>query len=243
MTKVRDLIGDALIEIGVYSPSDTVPAEDFAFGLRTLNRMIKVWNTENLTIYTVNRNVFNLTASQQTYTLGTGGNFNISRPVRVQSASVLINTASTPLELPINIVTDEEWQAVSIKGTTSTFPTKAWITGDLPLNNVWLWPVPTDATVQLVLYCWGQTVDYTDVNVTVIFPNGYEEAIVSTLALMLSSSYGVQPSQTLIQRSMLAKNNLQSLNVEPVFASIDPSLVNNRGRSLAVQTQGLQIDP
>ena len=88
MTVVRDLLQDALIEIGVLAPSDAMQPEDAAYALRLFNRLLAKWNSENLMVYTVNRQVFNLVAGQQVYTLGTGGDFNVPRPVRIQMASV-----------------------------------------------------------------------------------------------------------------------------------------------------------
>lgn len=243
MSKVRELIQDALIEIGVFTPSDAIPAEDVQFALRTLNRMISVWNTQDLMVYSLNRETFSLVAGKQTYTLGTGGDFNIPRPVKVPSASVLINNATpTPLEIPIDILTDEEWQSVSLKQTPSTFPVKMWMTGDVPLNSLWFWPLPQDSTVQVVLYCWGQVQPYSTINADAIFPNGYDEAIVSNLAVMLANSYGVQPLDLLIRRALISKSSVESMNVEPIFAAVDSGLTGNRGRTLAIETQGLLVD-
>lgn len=243
MSKVRDLIQDALIEIGVFAPSDPIPAEDIQFALRTLNRMISVWNTQDLMVYSLNRETFNLVAGKQTYTLGTGGDFNIPRPVKIPNASVLINNATpTPLEIPIDILTDQEWQNISLKQTPSTFPVKMWMTGDVPLNYLWFWPLPQDSTVKIVLYCWGQVQPYTALNTDVIFPNGCDEAIVTNLALMLSSSYGVAALDSLRGRAVIAKGSIESMNMEPVFAAVDAGLVGNRGRTLAIETQGLLVD-
>lgn len=243
MATAGDLIKDALVEIGAYAVSDAIPSDDVQFGLRTLNRMVSLWNTDDLMVYTVNRQTFNLTAGKQTYTLGTGGDFNIPRPVRIPQASVLINTATpTPLEIPIDILTDAEWQAVSLKQTPSTFPVKVWITGDVPLNRLWFWPLPQDSTVQVVLYCWGQVQPYTALTTSVVFPNGYEEAIVTNLALMLANSYGIQPMQMLTQRALLSKSLIGSQNIEPTFLSIDAGLTGSRGRTLAIETQGLLVD-
>lgn len=243
MSKVLQLLQDALIEIGVYAPADTIPAVDIQFALRTFNRMMSLWNTEELTVYSVNRTAFNLVAGQQTYTLGTGGDFNIPRPVRVDSASVLITANQPyPLEIPIEILNDQQWQNLSLKQTPSVFPVYCWITGDMPLNNVWFWPVPQDSTVQFVMYAWGQVQPFTSLTTEVSLPNGYDEAIVSNLALMLSPSYGVTPSNILVQRALSSKSSLQSQNIEPMYAGIDRGLGRGNGFTLAVQTQGLLVD-
>ena len=92
MTKVREIIQDALIEIGAQAPADAMPAEDAAYGLRALNRMIQKWNTEELMVYTINRQEFPIVENKQKYTIGIGGDIDIPRPVKIQMASVMIQT-------------------------------------------------------------------------------------------------------------------------------------------------------
>ncbi len=60
-------------------------------GLRRLNNMIRLWETESLTIPYVDREVFPLVANQNTYTIGPGGQFETSRPMGLEGASLLLN--------------------------------------------------------------------------------------------------------------------------------------------------------
>lgn len=240
MTTVREIIQDALIEIGALSASDALSAEDAAYGLRALNRMIGLWNTDELMVYTVNRTAFSLIAGQQSYTLGTGGDFNMSRPVHIQAVSVLLNSGT--LEVPIDIINDQEWQETSVKSTPSTFPTKVWITGNMPLNSLYFWPVPQSASVQVVLYTWGRTDAFTDLSDSVVFPQGYEEALVTNLAVALASSYGVSVNPTLQVRCAESKSRVQSINIDPVWASFDGALSHGAGASKAISSFGYQID-
>lgn len=234
MTTVREVCQDALIELGVLAPVDAMTAEDGAYALRALNRMVGKWNTEELMVYTVNRNAYSLVAGQQSYTIGTGGDFNTYRPVRIQMASVLL---SSGVEIPVRIVNDEEWQQTVMKSTASTFPTMIWIAGNVPLNTIWCWPVPQDSTVDLVLYTWGKTEAFASLNDTVTFPNGYEEALVSNLAVTLANSYGVQPGPSLQARAADAKSKIESLNVEPMYMTTGWG-----GGSPAIQSFGMVVD-
>lgn len=238
MATVREICQDALIEIGANGPADAMTAEDGAYALRVLNRMVQKWSTEELSVYTVNRDLYPLVAGTASYTLGTGGVWNAPRPARIQMAAVLVNTAR-PIEIPVQILTDEEWRDVSVKTTPSTFPTKIWITGNVPLNTVFCWPVPQDSTVQMVIYSWGRVNEFTSLNDTVVLPLGYEEALVTNLGMALSNSYGVQVGPALQQRAFSAKAALESLNVDPLYASFDGF---GGGRSVAIATGGLQVD-
>jgi len=242
MTTVRELCNDALIELGVLDPSEAMEATAASFALRTLNRMLQVWNTQALMIYTVNRTEFPMVANQQSYTLGTGGNFNISRPARIDMVSILVNTGGRPIEIPTEVLTDDDWRDVTMKTTPSNWPTKVWMTGNVPLNDLWFWPIPQDGTIKCVLYSWGKTDNFASLNDLVVFPNGYEEAIVTNLAMFLSSSYGAQASPALGLRAAMSKDAIQSLNVEPLWATSDEGLLSNRGNSLAIRSNGYQVD-
>ena len=234
MTKVREIINDALIEIGVVDPTEAMDANQAAYGLRVLNRMVQKWNTEELMVFTVNRNEYALTANKQVYTIGTGGDINISRPVRIQMASALL---SSGVEKSIELLNDQEWRDLNLKSTPSTFPTKMWITGNVPLNSAYLWPIPQDATAKLVLYTWGKTDNFAGLNDDVVFPNGYEEALVTSLAVALSNSYGASPSPTLMTRAADAKSKIQSLNVDPLYMDCGYG-----GGSLAIRSFGMVVD-
>jgi len=50
MTTVRSIVEDALIEAGVFSPFETPTQKEIDFGIRTLNRLIDLYNTQKLTI-------------------------------------------------------------------------------------------------------------------------------------------------------------------------------------------------
>jgi len=241
MTTVLDIITDAMGELGLVDPDSPIEAGQANYGLRVLNRMLSMWSTEDLMVYTVNRQTFDLVAGQQVYTIGTGGNFNIPRPVKIERASALI-AGTLPLEIPIKIIDDQEWQGISLKQTGSTFPTKLWITNDVPLNNLWFWPLPKDSTVKVILYVWGLMGAYTTLQDQIILPLGYEEALVTNLAIFLSNAYGTGPLPVLQARAMGSKNAIMSQNLEPMYASCDSALVGRGAVPLAIRVQGLLVD-
>lgn len=234
MTKVREIIQDALIEIGVQDPSEAMDATKAAFGLRALNRLVQKWNVDELMVYTVNRNEWPLTAGKQVYTIGTGGDFNAPRPTRISMASVLLSSGQ---EIEIDILNDEEWRGIVLKTTQSTFPTKIWPTGNMPLNSLYLWPVPTDSTTKLVLYTWGKTENFASLDDDVVFPNGYEEALITNLALALVGPYGTPVPPTLPARASDATSKIKGLNLDPVYMDCG----FGRG-SRAIQSFGMVVD-
>lgn len=241
MTTVREIVTDALIQLGVCDPSESATADQAASALRELNRMIQAWNTEDLMIYTVDRQVFTLTVNKQFYTIGIGGDFVTTYPVRpgqIDLASVLVSSGT--VEIPIEILNDEQWRDTTVKQVNSGYPLAMWSNGNYPLNTLAFWPVPQQVN-SVVLYIWGQTSSFSDINASVTMPQGYEDALVSNLAIRLSPAYGVQPNPVLLQMAAQAKSRIKRMNWEPTYRSTDPALLGSHN-SIGQRSRGYVID-
>lgn len=241
MTTVRELLTDAFIQVGVQDPSEAMDADKAAFALRELNRMIQAWQTEDLMVYTVDRSVFTLTPGKQAYTIGVGGEFVTTSPIRpgqIDMVSVLVTTGSN--EIPLEILNDEQWRDIVVKPTSGSYPLQMWSNGNYPLNSLYFWPIPNDA-YQVVLYLWGQTNSFPDVNATVSLPQGYEDAIVPNLAVRLSPGYGMQPSPVLIQLAQSSKSLIKKMNWEPLYRRVDSALAGF-GSNVGQLSRGYVVD-
>ena len=87
----QTLLTTCFQDIGAYAAGETLTASDAQDGLRRLNNLISGWRTQYGTVTAIERWVFPLTANQQTYTIGNGGDFNVPRPVMVTGAGLLLN--------------------------------------------------------------------------------------------------------------------------------------------------------
>jgi hypothetical protein len=217
--------------IGVVASGETAPAADVADALVVLNQMLEAWGAESLSIFTLNISTFNLVGGQQAYTIGTGGNFNTARPARIGQASIISNSnPSQPLELPISLATDEEWQAIPVKLTTSTLPRIMYDDGSFPLRNLSFWPVPTDGSVQVRLYMWSALSQFTDLVTDFSFPPGYMEAIKYNLAVRLAAEWRADLSPLTIQLATDSKARIKSLNIAPIYLRCDDAVVSTGKR-------------
>lgn len=232
----NELISRALKTVGVLASGETADSDNVADALVVLNNMVDSWATSRLTIYTVVRNVLDLSASTQEYTIGTGGTFNIVRPVTIQRASIILDktaSATQKIELPIEgPITIPQWQGVAIKGTTSTYPTKffydeSWAAG---LAKISVWPIPNNSNVQLVLYVPTALTQFADLTTSYTFPPGYEEALRYQLALRLAPEFGTVLSPDLRELASDAFAAIKRVNITDETLGIDPSLTANGGR-------------
>ena len=243
MTLVRDLLTDALLEIGMIDPSEAIDPGAANGALRELNRMLSTWANDDLMIYTVDRRTFAMVANQQDYTIGVGGTFNTPyavRPGQINLVSVILNG----VELPVEILNDEQWRNIALKApyqtVPSTIPNYIWADGNYPLNGLHFYPVPTTA-VPLIMSVWGQIVAFTSINQTVTLPQGYEDAIVKGLALRLAPRYGVQVNQATASLAQAAKMHIKSQNWEPTYRTVDSALAGV-GSNIGRLSRGYVVD-
>jgi hypothetical protein len=243
-THVRDLLTDALLELGVFDPSEAIDAGAANSALRELNRMVSSWANDDLMIYTVDRRTFAMVANQQDYTIGVGGTFNTPYPVRpgqINLVSVILNG----VELPVEILNDEQWRDIALKApyqtVPSTIPNYVWADGNFPLNGLHFYPVPT-GPIPLIMSVWGQIVAFTSPNDVVTLPQGYEDAIVKNLAVRLGPRYGVQSNPATVALAQAAKMHIKSQNWEPTYRSVDSALAGV-GSSIGRKSRGYVVDP
>lgn len=243
MTTVRELIQDAVYLLGVVDPTESLNASFAAQGLRRLNAMLQTWSAESLMVYTQNREVFPLVVGQQDYTLGPGGNFNTTRPIWFDQASIIPTASAPTLEIPLKIDSDEDWQDVSIKSINSTFPLEVHPLGNFPLNTLQFWPIPT-AACSVVLYLPQQLGAFTSVDDTVLLPPGYEEAIIYNLAARMAPMFGTATPPDVARVAISSKDTLKSQNMVPSILAVDSALCGNMtGPSLsAIKSKGYVVD-
>jgi len=222
ISTTKDLIKSALKLIGALDPHEEPTAEEASDGLDVLNEMIATWNIERLTIYTITRSQQNIVAGKQTYTIGTGGIFNIARPDRIEHASIITSNGS--LELMINIKTVTQWQEIPTKGTTSTLPNRLYYEPTFPLGIINLWPVPQES-IPIILHLWQRHTRFVDLTTSLSFPDGYIRALRYNLAIELEPEYGMEASQRVQDLALESKGRIKSINIGPLDAQIDEALI------------------
>lgn len=224
MPKAQDIIIDALTELNVVSPGESIDAALINKGLSQLNRMVDSWATERLMIYTNVFQTFTLTAGHQPHSIGPAGNapapdwvFGVagdSRPVRVNAANLVINNVTPSYNVPLNLRDSAWWAAQRIQGLSTQWPTDLYYDAAWPNGNCYLWPVPTTA--------WGIQLELpttlTQFNLTTNFtmPPGYWDATVWNLAVRLwpSMSEGEQLDPVVAEMAQMSKAKIKALNAK-----------------------------
>lgn len=213
---VRDLIKGSMRLAGIIAAGETPSATEEADALSAFNDMLDSWSNKGLLAYVLAQESFTLIANQASHTMGVGGDFNTVWPSRITALGVMDNIT----EIPIELITLEEWQQIRIKTTTSTFPTKAYVEPDYPLKKIFTWPIQ-NTTRTIKVYSRKRLITYTSLSTAVDVPPGYLRAFRYNLAIELSSEYGKVPSPLVVDAAQESMNDIIRQNTTPVVAESD----------------------
>lgn len=208
MTTANTITRDALIEIGAIGTTETPAPDDAALALRHLNRVINALAVRGLYAYHIYEQVITLTSAMQTRTIGSGGQVNTTRPVRVETGSfVRVGTQDTPLR----IATRDQWSAITTKTLPGAYPEWVYYEAASPLGVLHFWPqgecdVHLMLQTQLTAFA-GLSTDYT-------LPPGYEEAYMLTLAERLCRPFSRPLTTDLMQSAANARRVLRTANFQ-----------------------------
>jgi hypothetical protein len=219
---VAQLITGAFRLLGQLRTGQGASTDALADGLTTLNDMIEAWNNERLMVHAIQRSVFSLTGAAS-YTIGTGGNFNVTRPVRIDNAGCVLAGGD---ELELELLTPQRWAEQTLKSLTSTLPQKLYHETTFPLGRIYLWPVPTEAN-QLALYMWQALAGFAATGDTVSFPPGYAKALRYNLAVELAPQFMLKGKLTPMVAEIAneSKAALKRINAVVVEMACDEALV------------------
>lgn len=224
---VADLIRIAFRTLGVLAAEETPSAAEQSDALATLNDMLDSWAGERLVLFATLRSSYALTPSLNPHTIGTGGTFNVTRPVRIDRASIVpIGAAGT--ERPLALLSDAEWQNTQTKTSVGP-PFSLWVEDAYPLMKLWFNQVPNAADT-LVLYTWQQLGRFAATSDTVDLPPGYARAIRYNLAKEMAPEYGLSLSAEAADIANESKSTLKRLNAQPSYLRSDAALLSGGGR-------------
>lgn len=229
-TTANGLITRALQLVGVVAAGEVPTADDFADGLITLNDMVAALATERLTIYTQARVTKLLTALTQTYTIGTGAVISTPRPLWIANAGIVPATTPTE-ELPIDVLSDDQWAVSALKTMQSTFPTAVYYDYGYSASGygtITVWPVPTTAPT-LVLYLPTAIATFATGTTVYSFPPGYERMLRYNLAVDLAPEYGKPLDPVIAAIAVQSKANVKRANNRMQDLRVDNALVRAGG--------------
>lgn len=220
---VSDLLNSSLRLLGVLASGEVPTASEQTDALNALTLMLDSMSNESLLIFSKVREVFPLVAGQQSYTFGTGGQWNSARPQKIENAAVQAYGTSPVAELPMKIITKDEYAAIVVKTVQSSVPLYLYNDDANPLSNVSIWPV-SNVGINIVLYSWKSLASYATINTVITLPAGYLRMLKYNLAVEIAAEYGVQAPDDVIALALQTKKFIKQMNSKPLYLTTDAAL-------------------
>lgn len=197
--KFSDLATKALRTVGAIGQGVGLDDHLLTVAFEAANDMIDAWAAQRITVFQSLRRTMALIANRgapsNPYTIGTGGDFNIVRPLWIDDAKILSTGTSPNLELPLHLYTPDEYADLGLKTLGSSLATGLYYDGKFDtsgasqgLGQLFLYPVPNGGmALSLVLYIPTPMTEFADKAATeYYFPPGYREALRYQLAKRLA---------------------------------------------------------
>jgi hypothetical protein len=228
MTTAGELINGALRLIGMLAEAETPSAATSQDALAAMNQMIDSWNTERLSVFSTQDQVFSWAPGLISRTLGPTGNFVGNRPVQLDDSTYFKDPANG-ISFGIKILNQQQYDGIAVKTVTSTYPQVIWINMDYPNIDMYVYPVPTK-TLEWHFISVSELDQPATLFTDLSFPPGYLRAFRYNLACEIAAEFGVEPSPQVSRIAMTSKRNLKRINNPDDLMALPYSIVGTRQR-------------
>jgi hypothetical protein len=228
MATAGDQIVRALRLLGVIAEGETPSAATSQDALIALNQMIDSWNTERLSVYSTQDQVFTWPTNEIRRTLGPSGDFVGNRPVLLDDATYY-RDAGTNVSYGIKFINQDQYNGIAVKTVTSTYPQVIFVNMTFPNIEMFIYPRPT-RDLEWHFISVQELNQPALLSTNLAFPPGYLRAFVYNLACELAPEFGVEPTPQVQRIAMTSKRNLKRINNPNDVMSMPYGIVANRQR-------------
>jgi hypothetical protein len=222
-----DQINRALRLLGILAEAETPSAAMSQDALMAMQQMIESWNTERLSVFSTQDQVFTWPASLISRTLGPTGDFVGNRPILVDDATYF--KAPSGVSYGIKMINQQQYNGIAVKTVTSTFPQVMWVNMTFPNIEMYVYPRPTQNLEWHIVSVEELTSPVT-LATALHFPPGYLRAFTYNLAMEFAPEFGVEPSPQVQRIAMTSKRDLKRINNPDDVMALPYALVANRQR-------------
>jgi hypothetical protein len=204
----NDLITRSMRALQALGGGEVPSASEANDGLTALNAMLDSWSNENLTAYAVLENSFVLSPGTNSYTIGSGGVINVTRPLSITQAYVQDSSGNNFI---MQILPRDKWNEIGDRSTniTSQLPDTMFYDPQFPLGVINIFPTPLLGYTVFFDSLLQQTT-FASLTTNLAMPPGYERA----------------GSKNVGQLAMESLGNIKRTNIRENIADYDPSIVS-----------------
>jgi hypothetical protein len=217
----------ALRLLGVLAEGETPSAATSQDALMALNQMIDSWNTERLSTFVTQDQVYSWPAGEISRTLGPTGDFVGNRPILMDDATYY--KAPNGVSYGIKFINQQQYDGIAVKNVTSTYPQVCWVNMGFPDITLTVYPKPTQV-LEWHMISVEELNNPATLSTVMYYPPGYLRAFTYNLAMEFAPEFGVEPSPQVQRIAMTSKRDLKRINNPDDVMALPYALVANRQR-------------
>ena len=214
MTTARTIIEDALRKIHVLGKGLSLDNDEADDALGVLNQMLASLSSQGGYVYAETKETFNLSTAAS-YTIGSGGDFNTTRPVKI--ISMYTTTGTT--DYPVIQIGSVDYANITQKDTSTTYPDYFYYDAAFPTATIYFYPKPVGGTV--TINSLKHLTSFSTLDTAYSMPPEYEAMLVYNLAEWIAPEYEKEAAPTVKRIAKQTKNNvLIQNNQREVYTSM-----------------------
>lgn len=220
MPVVSTMILRSLRLIGEKTRGATLNSAEQTECLAELNGMLDSWSNERLMIHTLSQTSFALTEGQGTYTIGPGGQFDMTRPTKLVDPCFIRDGDET--DTPLTLINAEAYGRIVDKTADGTYPIYLFYDAGFSGTStarVFFYPEPS-AGLSTFINTLQPLTNFSTMTQTLQLPPGYQRAIEYNYAIEASGGFTeVDPSVAMIARQ--SKAAIKTVNLPAPVSRLD----------------------
>ena len=216
----QQIIDDAGSLIGVVGQGQSLSGADVQKMFNFLNMMLGQWSEQKHAVYHSLSTTFTAN-SKQSYTVGSGGDIDITTPALVESA-ILHNNG---VDFPMRVVRSfSDYNLIRLK-TLEAFPRLVFLDTAYPLANLYIWPIPNSA-YDITIVTMAPFTEFAQLTDAVTMRPAYQMALVANLAVICAPLFGVQVTPDMQRMATTSIKTVKRNNTQLRVMQVEKTLLN-----------------
>lgn len=223
MATALGIITRAMRLAGVIGKGETPDADESADGLVALNSMLDSWQIESLFVSQILEESFTLTSGFDAFTIGSGGNFNTTRPAKVVDTCFIL---LSNIIYNVKVVDEKTFTGFQTVGQTG-MPHNLYYDAAYPLATIFF-DYTTDQAYNFHLKSWRALQSFSTLTTALSMPPGNERAITYSLAQEFGPEFGAAIPDYVNKIAGEARANIKRINLKVPILGMEVGYINNR---------------
>jgi len=201
VTTGSGIVDAAYIKVGIDAPTTA----QYTSGLVGLNNLVSQWGGESL-IYCVTSESFTVSTGDEEYTIGSGGDWDTIRPLRVESC--FLRDADN-YDYPVVVMDSKSYNSIRNK-TFDIRPVKLYFLPEYPLAKI-IFDAAADADYTAYFEFIKSIPELATIGTTITMPDEYKEALVYNMAISLGEDFDRVIGKTVIANAIRTKDVIRAI--------------------------------